>query len=140
MKTDLTKILSVSGKHGLYQYVAQARGGAIAESLSEHKRTVFDSRNRITTLADISIYTSEGELKLKEVFLALGKTLDGKAGADKPSDGELKKLFTEAVPNYDEGRFYVSHMRKVLQWYNELVRYASLDFAEEESAEKPADE
>ena len=60
MKTDLTRILSVSGQHGLFYYVAQARSGAIVEALSDKRRTVFDMKSRITTLADISIYTNEG--------------------------------------------------------------------------------
>ena len=68
MKTDLAKILSVSGQRGLFLYIAQSRGGAIAESLADKKRTNFDARSRITTLEDIAIYTSEGEMKLAEVF------------------------------------------------------------------------
>ena len=124
---------------GLYRYVAQARNGAIAESLSDHKRTVFDVRSRITTLADIAIYTSEGELKLREVFLALAKQLDGKAGPVKPSDADLKALFAQAVPNYDGDRFYVSHMKKVVDWYNELKNFASLDFTEENAEGAPAE-
>ena len=141
MKTDLTKILSVSGHHGLYQYIAQARNGAIAESLSDKKRTVFDVRSRITTLADIAIFTSEGELKLKDVFEALHGVLgeDDAPGA-KSSPDVLKDLFAKAVPNYDEDRFYVSHMKKVVEWYNELKKYASLDFAEEEEAAEAASE
>lgn len=132
MKTDLARILSVSGQHGLYLYLAQARNGAIAESLSDKKRTCFDIKTRLTTLADIAIYTSEGELKLKEVFLKLKDVLgDGDAPSPKASSEELKALFTKAVPDYDADRFYVSHMKKVVEWYNELKNYASLDFAEE---------
>ena len=132
MKTDLARILSVSGQHGLYLYLAQARNGAIAESLSDKKRTCFDIKTRLTTLADIAIYTSEGELKLKEVFLKLKDVL-GEADAPSPkaSSEELKALFAKAVPDYDADRFYVSHMKKVVEWYNELKNYASLDFAEE---------
>lgn len=138
MKTNLAKILAVSGQHGLYRYLAQARGGIIAESLAEGKRTVFDVRNRITTLADISIFTDEGELKLSEVFLALQKALDGKdAPSPKAAEAELKAVFAKAVPNYDADRFYVSHMRKIAEWYNELVKFASLDFETEE--EQPAE-
>lgn len=138
MKTDLSKILSVSGHHGLYQYVAQARNGAVAESLADKKRTVLDIRTRITTLADVSIFTENGEMKLKDVFLALQKVLGEKlAPAGKDNDKQLKALFAEAVPDYDQDRFYVSHMKKVADWYNELVRNASLDFVEEEEA-KPA--
>lgn len=132
MKTDLARILSVSGQHGLYLYLAQARNGAIAESLSDKKRTCFDIKTRLTTLADIAIYTSEGELKLKEVFLKLKDVLgDADAPSPKASSEELKALFAKAVPDYDADRFYVSHMKKVVEWYNELKDYASLDFAEE---------
>ena len=132
MKTDLARILSVSGQHGLYLYLAQARNGAIAESLSDKKRTCFDIKTRLTTLADIAIYTSEGELKLKEVFLKLKDVLgDADAPSPKASSEELKALFAKAVPDYDADRFYVSHMKKVVEWYNELKNYAALDFAEE---------
>ena len=132
MKTDLARILSVSGQHGLYLYLAQARNGAIAESLSDKKRTCFDIKTRLTTLADIAIYTSEGELKLKEVFLKLKDVLgDADAPSPKASSEELKAPFAKAVPDYDADRFYVSHMKKVVEWYNELKNYASLDFAEE---------
>ena len=132
MKTDLARILSVSGQRGLFLYLAQARNGAIAESLSDKKRTCFDIKTRLTTLADIAIYTSEGELKLKEVFLKLKDVLgDADAPSPKASSEELKALFAKAVPDYDADRFYVSHMKKVVEWYNELKNYASLDFAEE---------
>ena len=39
MKTDLSKILAVSGQSGLYLYVSQARNGAIVEALADKKRT-----------------------------------------------------------------------------------------------------
>ena len=140
MKTDLSKILSVAGQHGLYEYVAQARNGIIAESLETKKRVALDAHSRVNTLADISIYTSEGELKLKEVFLALQKALGDKpAPTSKSAPEELKALFAKAVPDYDEDRFYVSHMKKVIDWYGQLVQFASLDFVEEEEASEEAD-
>mgnify|MGYP006896548691 CR=1 FL=1 len=137
MKTDLTKILTVSGHRGLFLYVAQARNGVIAESLSDKKRMVFDAKSRITTLADIAIYTQTEELKLSEVFLALQKVLDGKeAPSAKSSDEELKSLFLKAIPDYDPDRFYISHMKKVVEWYNELLKYASLDFETEDKKDE----
>ena len=133
MKTDLTKTLSVSGQHGLFHYVAQSRSGAIVEAFSDKKRTIFDFKSRITTLADISIYTDEGEMKLQQVFEKLHEVLgDAEAPGSKSSPEELKALFEKAVPDYDADRFYVSHMKKVHEWYNQLVKYASLDFVEEE--------
>ena len=141
MKTDLAKILTVSGQRGLFQYIAQARHGIIAESLSDKKRVVFDAKSRITTLADIAIYTQREELKLQEVFLSLQKVLEGGvAPSSKSSDEELKALFEKAVPDYDADRFYVSHMKKVVDWYNELLTYASLDFESEEQEEESKDE
>ena len=125
-KTDLAKILSVSGSRGLYQYLAQARSGAIAESLQDGHRTCFDLKSKITTLADISIYTDEGELKLQEVFNKLHETLGEKdAPTSKASADELKALF-------------VSHMKKVVDWYNELKNHASLDFLTDEEREAEA--
>lgn len=131
MKTDLARILSVSGQHGLFNYIAQARNGAIVEALSDKRRTCFDMKSRITTLADISIYTSEGEMKLQEVFQKLHDALgEADAPTSKASADELKALFLKAIPNYDGDRFYVSHMKKVVDWYNELKNFASLDFEE----------
>ena len=133
MQTDLARILSVAGQHGLFQYLAQARGGAIAESLETKQRKVFSSSNRISTLADIAIYTSEGEMKLDEVFLALKAALgDKEAPSPKAPEKELVALFRKAIPNYDADRFYVSHMRKVVDWYAQIVKYASLDFVKQE--------
>ena len=142
MQTDLARILSVSGQHGLYQYIAQARGGAIAENLETKQRKVFSASSRISSLADIAIYTSEGELKLDQVFLAIKDALgDAEAPSAKASEKELVALFKKAIPNYDADRFYVSHMRKVIDWYSQIVKYASLDFVKEEEqddAEKEA--
>lgn len=136
MKTDLTRTLSVSGQHGLFNYIAQARNGAIVEALSDKKRTCFDMKSRITTLADISIYTNEGEMKLAEVFGKLHEVLgDADAPSPKASSDELKALFAKAIPDYDADRFYVSHMKKVVEWYNELKNFASLDFEEEDAPE-----
>ena len=140
MKTDLARILSVSGQHGLYEYVAQARNGAIAESLAEKKRTVFTASSRVTTLEDIAIYTSEGEMKLAEVFTALHAFLGDKEAPSPKADGsELENLFAGAIPNYDADRFYVSHMRKVVDWYNQLAKYASLEFVTDEDRKAEAE-
>lgn len=141
MKTDLARILSVSGQHGLFNYIAQARNGAIVEALGDKRRTCFDMKSRITTLADISIYTSEGEMKLQEVFQKLHETLgEADAPTSKASADELKALFLKAIPNYDGDRFYVSHMKKVVEWYNELKNFASLDFEEGNEGEAASEE
>ena len=139
MKTDLAKTLSIRGQHGLFTYIAQSRGGAIVESLEDKKRYNFSANAGITTLADISIYTDEGEMKLSEVFEKMHEVLkEADAPSATSSDKELKDLFAKAVPNYDGSRFYVSHMKKVVEWYNCLKKFASLEFLTDEEREAEA--
>ena len=138
MKTDLSKILAISGQSGLYLYISQARNGAIVEALSDKKRTSVSMTSKITSLADISIYTDDEEVKLQDVFVSMKEVLgDADAPSSKSSADELKALFEKALPAYDRDRFYVSHMKKVVDWYNNLKKYASLDFVnpEEETEE-----
>ena len=141
MKTDLSKILAISGQSGLFLYVSQARNGAIVEALSDKKRTSVGMTNKITSLADISIYTYDEEVKLQQVFLNMKEVLgDADAPSAKSKPEELKALFEKALPDYDRDRFYVSHMKKVVEWYNALKNYASLDFVEQEEAEQTVEQ
>ena len=138
MKTDLTRILAISGQSGLFLYISQARNGAIVEALADKKRTSVGVTSKITSLADISIYTDDEEVKLQDVFVSMKEVLgDADAPTSKAAPEELKALFEKALPTYDRDRFYVSHMKKVVDWYNNLKKYASLDFVnpEEESEE-----
>ena len=134
MKTDLTRILSISGQSGLFNYVSQARNGVVVESLLDGKRSSFGMTSKLTSLADISIYTDDEEVKLQQVFLNMKEVLgDADAPSSKSSAEELKALFEKALPAYDRDRFYVSHMKKVVEWYNVLKNHASLDFTDPEA-------
>ena len=138
MKTDLSKILAISGQSGLYLYISQARNGAIVEALSDKKRSSVGMTSKLTSLADISIYTDDEEVKLQDVFLSMKEVLgEADAPSAKSEPAVLKALFEKALPDYDRDRFYVSHMKKVVEWYNALKNYASLDFVnlDEESEE-----
>ena len=141
MKTDLSRILAISGQSGLYLYISQARNGAIVEALSDKKRSSVGMTSKLTSLADISIYTDDEEVKLQDVFLSMKEVLgDADAPSSKSSADDLKALFEKALPAYDRDRFYVSHMKKVVDWYNNLKKYASLDFVNpEEEAEEAAE-
>ena len=135
MKTDLTKILAVSGQSGLFLYISSTRTGAVVEALADKKGRSESATSKITSLADISIYTDDEEVKLQQVFLNMKEVLgDADAPSAKSNPEELKALFEKALPTYDRDRFYVSHMKKVVEWYNALKKYASLDFVEPEEA------
>lgn len=135
MKTNLQKILSVSGEPGLFVYVSQATAGVIAESVLTGKRSCFGMRARMTSLADISIYTEDDEVSLRTVLENMRNTLGGESVSHKAKPEELKALFEKVLPDYDKDRFYVSHMRKVVEWYNILKDHLSLDFEDPEKAE-----
>ena len=133
MKTDLTKVLTISGQSGLYNYLSQARNGVIVESLSDKKRSCFGMKSKVTTLEDISIYTDEGEIKLREVFGKMKSELgENNAPESKSPDKDLQVFFAKVLPDYDRDRFHVSHMKKVVTWYNILKEHASLDFESKE--------
>ena len=141
MKTDLTKILAISGQSGLFLYISATRTGAVVEALADKKRSAVAATSKITSLADISIYTDDEEVKLQQVFLNMKEVLgEDNAPSAKSAPEVLKALFEKALPDYDRDRFYVSHMKKVVEWYNALLKYASFDFvdldAETEEAEQ----
>jgi hypothetical protein len=134
MKTDLTRILSISGQSGLFNYVSQARNGVVVESLLDGKRSSFGMTSKMTSLADISIYTEDEEVKLQQVFTNMKEVLgEENAPSAKSAPETLKALFEKALPAYDRDRFYVSHMKKVVEWYNVLKNHASLDFTDPEA-------
>ena len=136
MKTDLTKILAVSGQSGLFLYISNTRTGAIVEALKDKKRSAITASSKITSLADISIYTDDEEVKLQQVFLNMKEVLgDADAPSAKSNPEDLKALFEKALPTSDRDRFYVSHMKKVVEWYNALKNFASLDFVNPEEEE-----
>ena len=141
MKTDLSKILAVSGQSGLYMYIAQTRTGAVVEALADKKRSSVSLTSKITSMADISIYTEDEEVKLQQVFLNMKEVLgDADAPSSKSKPEELKALFEKALPDYDRDRFYVSHMKKVVEWYNAIKKYASFDFVDHEAEEAAAEQ
>ncbi|MFA6334081.1 MAG: DUF5606 domain-containing protein [Bacteroidales bacterium] len=129
MKTNLQKILSISGQPGLFLYISQANAGVIVESLSTKKRGIFGMSARLTSLSDISVYTTEEEVPLHKILSKMHELLQDNAAPDPKSNPEvLKKFFADVLPDYDRDKFYVSHMKKVIEWYNALAEYASLDF------------
>ena len=139
MKTNLQKILSVSGQPGLFEYVNQANAGVIVESLINKKRNCFGMQSRVTSLSDISIYTTSEEVSLRSVLEKMREHLgEQDAPSPKSDTSVLKSLFNEVLPDYDQDRFYVSHMKKVVEWYNILKNHASLDFEDEKKEEEQA--
>ena len=143
---DLSKILSVSGKSGLFKVVSQLKNAVLVESLTDKKRFPAFAHDKISSMEEIAVFTLGEDKPLKEVLKAIHEKQEGKAAIDaKSGDKELKEFFLAMVPDYDQDRVYVSDIRKIISWYNILLESGILDFtetAEQEVAkeETPAEE
>lgn len=145
---DLTKIVSISGKPGLFQVSGQGKNSVVVESLLDGKRFPAFTQDRISSLEEISIFTSNEDVPLKEVFKNINEKMGEKLDFDvkKLSNDQLKVKFGEVVPDYDTEAVYPSDMKKVFSWYQLLMDKQLLDFSETEpeaeeteSKEDPAD-
>jgi Domain of unknown function (DUF5606) len=135
---SLEKILSITGKPGLYKLIAQTRGGFVAESLIDNKRLSVNARQNVSLLSEIAVYTLSEEVPLKKVFGIINEKENGQPTSVNPKDSndELEAYFFNILPEYDEDRVYVSDIKKIIQWYNLLQQNNLLGFLEEEK--KPA--
>jgi hypothetical protein len=137
--TDLQKIVSISGQPGLYKYLSQARhGGIIVESIKDGKRTCIPALAKISSLAEITVYSNnDDDLLLKEIFQKIkAKTNGEKAISHKSSPEELMAYFGEAVPECDKERVHSHHVKKMIEWYNILQEHHLLDFEEDKTEEQ----
>jgi len=134
MKTiQLKDILAISGKGGLFKFIAQARNGIVVESLEEQKRHVAPATARVSSLEDIAIFTMDEEVPLADIFYMIHEKSEGKETlSHKAPAEELKSQFLELVPEYDEDRVYVSDIKKVFQWYNQLHKNEMLEVIDKE--------
>jgi hypothetical protein len=129
---DLSKILAISGKPGLYRMLSQTKSGFIVESLTDGKRFPVFAHERVSSLEEISIFTTkEDDLPLKDVLRKFFNKLEGKSSPEFGSDSmAMKNFFQETIPEYDPERVYTSDMKKTLAWYNMLLDKELLDFSE----------
>lgn len=133
----LKEILSISGKPGLQKLISNSSNAIIVESLVDGKRFPAYSNSKIIALEDISIYTEEEDMPLKEVFKRMFAKENGKpALSHKESNEKIITYFNEIVPEYDKERVYTSDMKKIVQWYNLLTEKGILNFNEEEEEKK----
>lgn len=135
---SISKIISIPGQPGLFKMIAQMRnGGYVVESLVDKHRIPVLATQRIVMLEDISIYTIEDEMPLKDVFLRMKEndTECAKHSA-KSEPADLKSLFKKIVPKYDEERVHISDIRKMINWYGLLREIIGTKDTQEETMHK----
>jgi len=140
----LKEILTVGGKSGLFKLVSQGKNMLIVESLVDGKRMPTYARDKVNSLGDINIFTETGDVPLGEVLDKFLKKEDGKEIAIDPKTADnnvLRKYLEEVFPEYDRDRVYPSDIRKMIAWYNLLIKNNITDFLpEKEEAEVEEEE
>lgn len=125
-------ILSIAGKPGLYKLVSRGKMNLIVEALDEtHRRQPAFATDRVTSLGDIAMYTDEDDIPLWQVFENAGKKEGGKQASisfKKASAEELHEWFSDVLPNWDRDRVHNSDIKKLIQWYDILVKAGITDF------------
>lgn len=125
-------ILSIAGKPGLYKLVSRGKATLIVEALDDtHRRLPAFATDRVTSLGDIAMYTDADDIALWEVLTKVGEKEGLKpASIDyrKCPSRELRAYFAEVLPNFDQDRVHDSDIKKLLQWYNILVKNGYTDF------------
>lgn len=138
---DLTGIIAISGKPGLFKVIASNRTSLVVESLVDGKRTVALPTHRISALEDISIYTIDEDVPLKDVYQNIYEKENGAAAINHKEDaGALKAYLGEILPDWDEDRVYNSDIKKMFQWYNILQASGALEEAMKSEAEAASEE
>lgn len=129
---NLTGIIAISGKPGLFKVVAQGKNNLIVESLEDGKRFPAYSTDRISALEDISVYTYDEDASLSELFDTIFKKENGGEAPSHKSDKlTLENYLLEILPNYDQERVYLSDLKKIFQWYNLLHKSGLLVISNE---------
>ena len=130
----LKDILSISGKPGLYKLISKATNIFVAESLIDQKRIPVYSRDKVSSLGDITMYTNDGDVRLAQILQSIKKKENGEtiSFSSTINPEELRTYFSQVLPEFDRGRVYPSDIKKVMNWYNLLVTSGLTEFEEDE--------
>lgn len=130
-------ILSISGKPGLFKLVSRGHNMLIVESLTNGRRTPAYSHDKVIALGDIAIYTTGEDKPLGEVLELVKAKNEGKP-VDLTifkNEDEMRAYFGEILPEFDNERVYNSDIKKLFQWYNQLLAAGITEFVDTEDEE-----
>ncbi|SRR5690554_1640994 len=139
----LTKILSVTGRPGLYKLISTNKNMNIVESLTDGKRIPVYLHEKIVALSDVSIYTNDGDTPLRDVLKKIKEKEEGNKVAlnAKSSGKDYFNYLEEVLPDYNKESVYASDVKKLISWYNTLIdSNIDLEEAEEETTEEKESE
>jgi len=138
----LKEILSISGKPGLFKLISKGKNIFIAESLIDQKRIPVYSRDKVVSLGDITMYSNNGDVRLSQILTTIKQKENGETISFSPAitTEELRTYFAQVFPDFDRDRVYPSDIKKVMNWYNLLVKSGLTEFEEDEENKNESEE
>ncbi len=116
---DYNKLVSVTGKSGLFEMVSSKNDGAILKSLDDNTTKFISNRlHNFSQLESIEVYTIRDNVNLVDVFNAMDASKQAL-----PSDKDataIKAYFQVVYPDMDFDRVYTSDMKKMVKWFGIL--------------------
>lgn len=139
---DFNKIISVTGKPGLFELLSTRADGAVVRSLEDNTTRFIASRqHQFSHLESIEVYTQKENVTLRDILVAMKNASEKipDSGADVKT---LKAYFEKVCPEMDFGRVFNSDMKKMVRWYH-ILTDKKIDFTKEpatpEEGQKTAD-
>jgi len=120
---NIENLVSVSALPGLHKIVANRDNGLIVEDLESGKTRFCASRkHQFSPMETIAIFTDDDDSeKLENIFQSmLDQRKDNPVPAPNDSADALKTYFEKILPNYDKEKVHISHIKKVIKWFNQL--------------------
>ena len=134
----LKEILSISGKPGLFKLVSKGKNIFVAESLVDWKRIPVYPRDKVVSLGDVTMFSNDGDIRLSQILQSIKQKENGEAVSLSPAVTveELRTYFSQIFPDFDRERVYPSDIKKVINWYNLLVKNGLVEFEEEQDSKE----
>lgn len=128
----IDKILSISGKPGLFRLISRGKNMLICESLIDGRRIPALQRDKVLSLGDIAMYGLEGEVALNTLYARAKELTGGKIAPVTPKSpaDEQQAWFEQVFPEWDEDRVHAGDIKKFIQWFNILIETGNDDFSE----------
>lgn len=134
---EYSKLISVTGKSGLFELVSSKTDGALVKSVEDKSITFISSRiHQFSHLESIQIYTTTENVNLIEVFMAMEKSTDP---IPQEKDTKATKAYFETIfPTMDFDRVYDSDRKKMIKWFN-IIKKNNIELKLSEAAQEAQD-